>query len=89
MGAWAGWKLRRLIANVQRIVAIEWIVAGQALEHHRPRTGGAGSEAAWQALRERVAAWSEDRSPAADIERMAAGIADGTLVRSVRAVVPF
>jgi len=89
MGAWAGAKLRRLVANVQRIVAIEWIVAGQALEYRRPRSGGAGSEAALRALRERVAAWTEDRSPAADIERVAAGIADGRLVHAVRAVVPF
>ncbi len=89
MGAWAGAKLRRLIVNVQRIVAVEWIVAGQALEHRRPLTGGAGTGAAWQALRKHVAAWSEDRSSTTDIERIAAGIADGTLVRSVRAVVPF
>ena len=89
MGAWAGAKLRRLLLNVQRIVAIEWIVAGQALEHRRPPTGGAGSEVALRVLRERVAAWSEDRSPAADIERVTAGLVDGSMVRAVRTVVPF
>ena len=89
MGAWAGAKLRRLLTNVQRIVAVEWIVAGQALELRRPQTGGAGSEAALLQLRQRVAAWTEDRPPAPDIERVAAGIADGSLVRSVRSAVPF
>lgn len=89
MGAWAGAKLRRLLSNVQRIVAVEWIVAGQALEFRRPRTGGAGTEAALRSLRERVAPWSEDRSPAPDIERIAAGVADGSLVREVRRAVPF
>ncbi|MCI4347079.1 MAG: histidine ammonia-lyase [Thermoplasmata archaeon] len=89
MGAWAGAKLRRLIVNVQRILAVEWIVAGQALEYRRPRLGGTGSEAALRVLRERVAALSEDRSPAADIERVAAGIADGSMVRQVRTAVPF
>jgi histidine ammonia-lyase len=89
MGAWAGAKARRLIANVQKILAIEWIVAGQALELRHPSTGGAGSEAAWRILRERVAPWTEDRSPAADIERVAGGLADGSMVRLVRAVVPF
>ena len=89
MGAWAGAKLRRLIVNVQRILAVEWIVAGQALEYRRPRSGGAGSETALRVLRERVAALSEDRSPAPDIERVAAGIADGSMVRTVRTAVPF
>jgi histidine ammonia-lyase len=89
MGAWAGAKLRRLLVNVQRIVAVEWIVAGQALELRRPKTGGVGSEAALHLLRERVAPWSEDRSPAADIEHVTAAVADGSLVRAVRATVPF
>ncbi len=89
MGAWAGAKLVQLIGNVQRVLAIEWIVAGQALEYRRPKSGGAGSEAALRALRERVASWSEDRSPAPDIAEVASGIADGSLVRKVRAQVPF
>jgi histidine ammonia-lyase len=89
MGAWAGAKLRRLIRNVQRVVAVEWIVAGQALEYRRPRTGGAGSEAALRVLRERVSPWTEDRSPSADIERVAMGIADGSMIRAVRSAVPF
>jgi histidine ammonia-lyase len=89
MGAWAGAKARRLIANLQRIIAIEWILAGQALELRRPARGGAGSEAAWRVLRERVAAWTEDRSPAADIERVATGVADGSMARQVRSAVPF
>jgi histidine ammonia-lyase len=89
MGAWAGAKLRRLIVNVQRILAVEWIVAGQALELRHPSTGGVGSEAALRVLREHVAGWSEDRSPAADIEHVTSGLADGSLVRAVRTAVAF
>ncbi len=89
MGAWAGAKLRRVLANARRVVAIEWIVAGAALEHRRPHRGGKGSEAALQALRERVRPWEADRSPADDIARVAAALASGELVRSVRAQVPF
>lgn len=89
MGPWAGVKLRRVLANGRKVAAIEWIVAGQALELRRPRTGGRGSEAALRALRTRVAPWTADRSPAADIERVAALIGEGTLVREVRADVPF
>ncbi|MCI4336302.1 MAG: histidine ammonia-lyase [Thermoplasmata archaeon] len=89
MGPWAGAKLNRVLGNTRTIVAIEWIVAAQALELRRPARGGAGSEAALRALRERVAPWSTDRSPAEDIERTAAGIADGSLIARVRGEVPF
>ncbi len=89
MGAWAGAKLRRALSNARRVVAIEWIVAGQALELRRPELGGAGSEAALRALRARVPTWTRDRSPAPDIESVAASIEDGSLVGEVRAAVPF
>jgi len=89
MGPWAGAKLFRVLANTRRVVAIEWIVGGQALELRRPRTGGRGSEAAFRALRARVGPWDRDRSPAPDIERIAAGIATGEMVREVRSAVPF
>jgi histidine ammonia-lyase len=89
MGPWAGVKLRRVLGNTRRVVAVELIVAAQALELRRPRTGGRGSEAAWRAVRTLVRPWTADRSPAPDIERVAAAVADGSLVRAVRATVPF
>jgi histidine ammonia-lyase len=89
MGPWAGAKLRRILSNTRRVLAVEWVVAGQALELRRPRRGGRGSEAALKALRARVAPWSRDRSPAPDIERVAAALEDGSLVREVRTTVPF
>ncbi len=89
MGPWAGAKLRRMISNTQRVIGIEWLVAGQAVELRRPLSGGRGSEAALRVLRELVAPWAQDRSPAADIERVAQRIADGSFVQRVRAEVPF
>jgi histidine ammonia-lyase len=89
MGPWAGVKLRRILQNARTVVAVEWVVAGQALELRRPKTGGRGSEAALRALRSRVAPWTVDRSPAADIEAVSALIEGGTLVREVRSEVPF
>jgi len=89
MGPWAGAKLRRILDNTRRVVAVEWIVAGQALELRRPQTGGKGSESALRALRTRVAPWTRDRSPAEDIGRVAEAIASGAIVREVRADVPF
>ena len=89
MGPWGGAKLRRILANAQKVVAVEWIVAAQALELRRPAHGGVGSEAGLRALREFVAPWARDRSPAREIEETARRIADGSLVRRVRAEVPF
>jgi len=89
MGPWAGAKLLRILANTQKVVAVEWMVAAQGLELRRPTPGGAGSEAALRAIREFVAPWSTDRSPAAEIEATALRIADGSLVRRVRSEVPF
>ena len=89
MGPWAGAKLRSVLANSRTVVAVEWIVAGQALEMRRPKKGGRGSESALAALRAHVAPWTRDRSPSADIERVAEGIASGELVREVRDQVPF
>jgi histidine ammonia-lyase len=89
MGPWAGVKLRKIVENTQRVVAVEWIVAGQALELRRPRRGGRGSEVALRALRAHVAPWAHDRSAAPDIARVAEAIASGALVQEVRAEVPF
>ena len=89
MGPWAGSKLHRVLVNTRRVVAVEWIVAGQALELRRPRRGGRGSEAALRALRERVEPWTRDRSPADDIASVADGLADGSLLGAVRAAIPF
>jgi histidine ammonia-lyase len=89
MGAWAGAKLHRLLANSRTVVAVELLVGTQALELRRPRSGGAGSEAALRAVREFVAPWAADRSPAPDLERLARAVADGSLVRKVRTAVPF
>jgi histidine ammonia-lyase len=89
MGAWAGAKLARVLDNSRRVVAIEWMVAGEALERRRPHQGGRGTEAALRALRARVAPWTADRSPSGDIAGLAEAIVTGALVREVRATVPF
>ncbi len=89
MGPWAGAKLRRIVENTRTTLAIEWAVAGQALELRRPRSGGRGSEAALRALRSYVRPWAEDRSPAPDIEAVRARLEDGMLLAKVRSEVPF
>lgn len=89
MGAWAGAKLHRVLANVRTVLAVEWIVAGAALELRHPSVGGRGSEAALRALRARVPPWEKDRPPAPDIGQVVDALARGELVREVRGAVPF
>lgn len=82
-GATAGAKGRRLLENLFRGVAVELLLAGQALELRRPSKGGAGSEAALAALRRRVPPLTEDRPPAPDLERIFQGLRDGSLLREM------
>jgi histidine ammonia-lyase len=85
MGAWAGAKLMRVLENTRAVVAIEWMVAGAALEARRPKKGGRGSEAALAALRQLCRPWDADRSPSEEIGRLAKAIGAGELTRAVRA----
>ncbi len=80
LGAWAGAKLRRMIDNARRIVAIEWLAAVQALEYRRPKHGGSGVERAARAVRARVGPWTRDHSPAGEIEALAEAIRTGELL---------
>ena len=51
MGANAATKLRRVVMNVQRILAIELLTAAQALEMRRPKTSSPALERLWTAFR--------------------------------------
>ncbi len=51
MGANAAVKLRKVIQNVQRVLAIELLTAAQALEFRRPKLSSPALENVWRALR--------------------------------------
>lgn len=67
MGPAAAFKLRRLVSNLEQILAAEWICAAQALEYRRPLKFGPGTERGLAVLRERVAPLKEDRYLADDL----------------------
>ncbi len=82
MGMAAAFKARRILANAQRVVAAEVLCAAQGLELLRPLAPGAGVGDLFRRVREApigVAALGPDRSPAPDLERLAAAIAAGLL----------
>jgi histidine ammonia-lyase len=77
MGMSAAWKAGRILANSERIVAIELLAAAQGLEYLRPLKAGRGVERLHAAVRREAAALTGDRPLTADIERVAGGIRDG------------
>ncbi len=79
MGTHAARKLRQIVDNTERIVAIELLCAAQAVEFHRKRPGR-GVEAAIRALRERVPRLERDRVLSGDIETIRGLVRDGAIL---------
>ena len=86
MGAGAALKLRRAVAGVRRILAIELLLASQALDFRAPLTPGRGSAAARAALRARVPPLAGDRYLKADIDGALAACEDRSVLDAVEAV---
>lgn len=61
MGANAATKLRRVILNVQRVLAIELLTAAQALDLRKPTISSPAIEKIWTALRQQVPFMEKDR----------------------------
>ncbi len=69
------------------LVAIELVVAAQAVELASPERLGAGAEAAYRLVREWVEPLDEDRPFGAEVQRLATGaLAGGELLHRVQAV---
>jgi histidine ammonia-lyase len=79
MGMTAAWKAERILANAQRIVAIELLAGAQGLEFLRPLEPGPGVAAVHAAVRRVVAPLSEDRPSTSDIEAMRDAVRGGAL----------
>ncbi len=60
MGSISAFKLLAVMRNVERVLAVELLTAGQALDFRAPLRPGRGVELAHQALRSRVAHAEED-----------------------------
>ena len=83
MGNGAGLKALQVVANAERVLAIELLAGAQAVEFLAPLEPGRGVGAARgfvRTLSERV---REDRSLSADIECVATAIRDGSLLDAV------
>jgi histidine ammonia-lyase len=87
MGAGSALKVRRALANVRQILAIELLLAAQALDFRAPLAPGRGSAAAQRAVRARVSALTTDRYLKADLDAALAVCVDGSVLAAVEAAV--
>jgi histidine ammonia-lyase len=83
MGNAAGLKAWQVLANAERVLAIELLAGAQAVEFHAPLEPGVGVAATRRFVRTHSPRLEEDRSLSADIEAMAAAIRDGSLAAAV------
>ena len=84
MATFAARRLQPMIANVTRILAIEWLAAAQGIEFLRPLRSSPALESAHALLRSFSPAMMSDRSLASDIEAAAARIGSGALTTIFR-----
>ncbi|MHA6310719.1 HAL/PAL/TAL family ammonia-lyase [Pantoea sp. S-LA4] len=69
LGTGSALKLLKLVNNVDHIIAIEYLLAAQALEFHGEARLARGTLRAWRHLRQHVASWQQDRWLAPEIAR--------------------
>jgi histidine ammonia-lyase len=85
MGNAAGVKAWQVLANVDRVLAIELLAGVQGVEFLAPLQPGVGVRAARELVRSLSPRLRDDRSLSADIEAVAQAIRDGALVDAVEA----
>jgi histidine ammonia-lyase len=87
MGWAAGRKLRRSVDGLRRVLAIEVLTAGRALDLRAPLRPSPATAAALAALRATVPGPGPDRHLAPEIEAAVAAVADGRLIEAAEAVI--
>ncbi len=87
MGWGAARKLRRALANLSRILAIELVCAARGLDLRTPLRPGPGTAAALAALREHVPGPGPDRYTSPELAAAEALVASGGLVHAVESAI--
>ena len=83
MGMTTTLKTKQILKNAQAVLAIELMAAAQAIDFRRPLRAGRGTEAAYETIRRHVAFLDEDRPLCDDINRLAAVVESGEILRAV------
>jgi len=87
MGWGAARKLRLVVANLTRIVAVELCCAARGLDLRAPLAPAPGTGAALDAVRSRVAGPGSDRYLAPELAEVEALVSSGALLRAVEAAI--
>jgi len=85
MGNASGLKAWQVLANVERVLAIELLAGAQGVEFLAPLQPGIGVRAAREHVRSLSPRLRDDRTLSGDIEAVAGSIRDGSLVEAVEA----
>jgi histidine ammonia-lyase len=85
MGNAAGLKAWQVLANVERVLAIELLAGVQGVEFLAPLQPGTGVRAAREVVRSLSPRLRDDRSLSGDIESVAEAVRDGSVVEAVEA----
>jgi len=83
MGSIAALKLRKVVENVEAVIAIELLSAAQGIDFLAPLKPGSGSGTAHQLIREVVPHLEEDRNISIDIDKVKRLIKGGRFVSAV------
>src|SRR5689334_15000689 len=84
MAMGAAWKLRRIVANVRNVLAIELLCAAQGLDQRKPLRAGRGARRGQALVRELVPPLVQDRVLSGDIAVIADAIERGHFTSAVR-----
>lgn len=84
MGMTAALKARSVVDHVRTVLAIEVLVAAQALDLRKPLLAGRGVQRAYELVRSRVPSMIEDRELHKDMAAVAALIDSGELLAAAR-----
>ena len=87
MGNASGLKAWQVLANAERVLAIELLAGAQGVEFLAPLKPGAGVRTTREFVRSLSPRLRDDRPLSGDIESVAAAIRDGSLVQAVEAEV--
>jgi histidine ammonia-lyase len=79
MAMGAAWKLRRIVANLRNVLAIELLCAMQGIDYRRPLRSSAPIEKAYATVRSLVPMMERDRPVSPDILLIATAIAEEKL----------
>ena len=87
MGWGAARKLRRLVANTARVLAVELVAASRGLDFRAPLEPGASTGAVHRVIRLHVDPPATDRYLAPELAAVEAIVVDGTIVEAAESVI--